>query len=53
MVARRRYSGRRDPLPTYLHYVFDRAQNVAQRDAFRSRANVLKHDEDLDKTLPR
>ncbi|MCC7192891.1 MAG: hypothetical protein IT444_08940 [Phycisphaeraceae bacterium] len=53
LIARRRYANHREPLPLYLHHIFDRAQNVAQRDAFRSRANVLKHDEDLDKALPR
>jgi preprotein translocase subunit SecA len=53
MVARRRFAGRKDALPSYLGRLFDRAQRAAQREAFRSRANVLKNDEELDKSLPR
>jgi preprotein translocase subunit SecA len=52
-LMRRRYAGRRDPLPQWLKRVFDFAQARAQRDAFRSRAAVLKHDEELDQALPR
>ena len=52
-AARTRYRGRTTPLPRYLKAIFDLAQQRAQRSAFRSRASVLRHDEELDRTLPR
>jgi preprotein translocase subunit SecA len=44
---------RQRPLPRWIVWVFDLAQIGAQRDAARSRARVLRHDEDLDRSLPR
>jgi preprotein translocase subunit SecA len=52
-VARRRYAGRSGPLPLWTRRVFDLAQGAAQRAAFQSRAGVLRHDEELDRSLPR
>jgi len=52
-LMRRRYARRTTPLPRSLVRLFNLAQKLAQRQAFRSRANVLRHDEELDRSLPR
>jgi len=52
-LLRRRYAGRTTALPLWVANVFNFAQKRAQRDAFRSRAGVLRHDEELDTALPR
>jgi len=52
-AMRRRYSRRHTPLPSWVSRIFDLAQKRAQRFAFQSRAGVLRHDEELDRTLPR
>ncbi|MCC6581478.1 MAG: prepilin peptidase [Phycisphaeraceae bacterium] len=52
-ALRRLYAGRTGPLPVRLRFVFNRAQQRAQRQAFGSRSQVLRHDEELDRTLPR
>lgn len=52
-LTRRRFARRHTPLPAWTVKVFDSAQRSAQRSAFRSRANVLRYDEELDRTLPR
>lgn len=52
-LARRRYQGRKGTLPLYLRSIFDLAQRRAQKQAFKSRAGVLRHDEELDRSLPR
>lgn len=52
-ILRRRYAGRSGPLPRGLAKLFDWAQRRASRQAFRSRAQVLRHDEELDDSLPR
>ncbi|MBL4700288.1 MAG: preprotein translocase subunit SecA, partial [Phycisphaeraceae bacterium] len=52
-ALRLRYANTHHPLPRWLKKVFDMAQKKAQNQAFASRASVLKHDEELDKSLPR
>lgn len=52
-MVRMRYANTHHPLPLWLKRVFDMAQKKAQNLAFQSRAQVLKHDEELDKSLPR
>lgn len=52
-AALRRYRSTRAPLPRWLMRLFNVAQNRAQNQAFKSRAAVLRHDEELDKALPR
>ncbi len=52
-TIKRAFMGRTTPLPRYLEKLFDRAQVEAQNVAFKSRAQVLKQDEELDRTLPR
>jgi len=52
-LLRARYYGRKSPLPKWIRYVFDTAQKRAQGQAAQSRASVLRHDEELDKSLPR
>ncbi|MCE9589126.1 MAG: hypothetical protein K8S99_01220 [Planctomycetes bacterium] len=52
-TLRRRFKGRTTPLPLWTRRVFDYAQGGAQNQAFRSRAMVLRHDEELDRALPR
>lgn len=52
-LLRRRFGKRDTPLPAWVKRVFDAAQRRAQRQAFRTRASVLRHDEELDRTLPR
>ena len=51
--ARLRYKGRKTPLPLRLRRIFDAAQRRAQRQAWVSRASVMRYDEDLDRVLPR
>jgi preprotein translocase subunit SecA len=51
-LLRKRYRSRRGPLPAWTVAAFDAAQRRAQRAAFKSRAGVLRHDEELDRTLP-
>jgi preprotein translocase subunit SecA len=51
-VLRLRYANTHHPLPRWLKQVFDMAQKKAQGLSFDSRAQVLKHDEELDKSLP-
>ncbi|HAI11616.1 MAG TPA: hypothetical protein DCM28_07915 [Phycisphaerales bacterium] len=52
-VMRLRYVNTHHPLPGWLKRVFNMAQKRAQNLSFASRAQVLKHDEELDKSLPR
>jgi preprotein translocase subunit SecA len=52
-LVRKMFQGRTTPLPATLERLFDRAQKQAQNVAFKSRAQVLKQDEELDRTLPR
>ena len=52
-ALRKRYRHRSGALPRWVVRVFDFAQIRAQRAAFRSRAGVLRHDEELDRSLPR
>jgi len=52
-TLRRIYRGKTTPLPRWIEKVFDHAQRAAQNIAFKSRAQVLKQDEELDRTLPR
>lgn len=52
-VLRLRYASTHNPLPKILRSIFDRAQKKAQNLSYASRADVLKHDEELDKSLPR
>jgi preprotein translocase subunit SecA len=52
-LIKRAFMGRTSPLPLSLEKLFDRAQVQAQNVAFKSRAQVLKQDEELDRTLPR
>lgn len=52
-LIRMRYANTHHPLPRSLKRVFDKAQRKSQNLAFDSRAQVLKHDEELDKSLPR
>jgi preprotein translocase subunit SecA len=52
-VMRQRFAGRSTPLPGWVDRLFGVAQARAQRQAARSRAQVLKHDEELDWALPR
>lgn len=52
-LLRRRYANRITPLPGTLTKLFDWAQRRASKQAFRSRAQVLRHDEELDDSLPR
>ena len=51
-ALRKRFGRRRRPLPHWVVRLFDFAQVRAQRAAFRSRAGVLRHDEELDRSLP-
>lgn len=51
-LLRRRYSGRTTPLPKRTKTIFMLAQRRAQRQAFSSRVSVMRHDEDLDRSLP-
>jgi preprotein translocase subunit SecA len=51
-AARARYRGRTTGLPKWQRWIFDLAQMRAQKQAFHSRASVLRHDEELDRTLP-
>ncbi len=46
------FRNRTTPLPDRVGYVFNLAQRRAQRQAFRSRYSVMRHDQDLDRTLP-
>ncbi len=52
-VVRKVFQGNTKPLAKPLEKLFDRAQKAAQNVAFKSRAQVLKQDEELDRTLPR
>jgi preprotein translocase subunit SecA len=52
-ALRARYGSFKRPLPGWIMRVFDVAQRRAQQRAFQSRVNVLRHDEDLDRALPR
>ncbi len=52
-ALRTRFAARHTPLPAWTKRVFDRAQRKAQNQAFKSRAQVLRQDEELDRTLPR
>ncbi len=52
-ALRARYRQRKTPLPGWVKVVFDQAQKRAQRQSFKSRAGVLRHDEELDRMLPR
>lgn len=52
-ALRKMYAGRKGPLGGQLRYIYDFAQSLAQRQAFKSRAMVLRHDEELDRSLPR
>ena len=52
-TLQRYYGNRTKPLPQRVRFVFDLAQRRAQRQAFASRYSVMRHDEDLDRTLPR
>ncbi|MCX5660247.1 MAG: hypothetical protein NTW19_11065 [Planctomycetota bacterium] len=52
-TLRKRFGKRATPLPGWVMRVFDLAQRRAQRRSFQSRLAVLRHDEDLDRTLPR
>lgn len=52
-VVRMRFAGTHHALPGWLTRVFNMAQKKAQNLSFASRAQVLKHDEELDKSLPR
>ena len=40
------------PAPKWASKLHDLAQRRAQNKAFKSRASVMRHDEDLDRTLP-
>jgi len=53
VVLRGRYARRTSPLPNWIIRVFDMAQRRAERMSFNSRRQVLKHDEELDRALPR
>jgi len=48
-----RFRNRSTPLPRWTRLVFARAQHRAQQRAFHSRLSVMRHDENLDKSLPR
>ncbi len=50
---RTRFAGRTTPLPKWVRFVFNLAQRRAQNKAFHARASVLRHEEDLDRSLPR
>lgn len=52
-MLRRMFAGRTTPLPGWVMKVFDHGQRRAQNEAFHSRKMVLRHDEELDKSLPR
>jgi preprotein translocase subunit SecA len=52
-LLRRRFMGRTTPLPLWVRRAFNYAQRRAQNQAFKSRAQVLRHDEELDRSLPR
>jgi len=51
-AIRRMFRGRSKPLPGWSIRVHDLAQRRAQRKAFQSRASVMRHDQDLDRSLP-
>lgn len=52
-LAQKRFASRSDPLPQWLDSLFKAAQSRAQYRAYQSRASVLRHDEELDWSLPR
>lgn len=52
-ALRVRFTGRTTPLPRWTKLLFIRAQNNAGRLASRSRAAVLRHEQELDRMLPR
>ncbi|MDP6153687.1 MAG: hypothetical protein QF785_09950 [Phycisphaeraceae bacterium] len=51
-ALRRRYATQTTPVPSWAKVVFDRAQQRAQRLAFRARAMTLRHEDHLDESLP-
>ncbi len=51
-TVKRLYANRDTPLPAWTRKIHDQAQRRAQRKAFYSRASVMRHDEDLDRSLP-
>ncbi len=52
-AIRRMFANRTTPLPLWTRRSHDIAQRRAQRKAFHSRLSVMRHDEDLDKSLPK
>jgi preprotein translocase subunit SecA len=51
-ALRKMFAGRIQPLPKWVMKAFDHGQRKAQNEAFHSRKMVLRHDEELDKSLP-
>ena len=51
-LLQHRYAGRTTPLPNRLGMVFSHAQRRATAIALRSRLMMIRHDHNLDKTLP-
>ncbi len=52
-LFRRLFAGRTVPLPAWTEKTHELGQRKAQQKAFHSRASVTRHDEDLDRSLPR
>jgi preprotein translocase subunit SecA len=52
-ALRQIFTERTTPLPAWVRLLFQTAQHHAQKQALASRASVMHHDEDLDRTLPR
>lgn len=51
-LLRARFGKRKKPLPGWVSRVFDIAQKRAQKQSLNSRMQVLKQDQELDKSLP-
>jgi len=51
-VFRRMYVGKTTPLPSWVQKSHNMAQRLAQRKAVHSRTSVMRHDQDLDRSLP-
>jgi len=52
VTIRRLFAHRSTPLPSWTIVAHNLAQRRAQQRAFRSRASVMRHDQELDQSLP-
>lgn len=51
-TLRRMYGRQSTPIPAWAQKAHDLAQRRAQNKAFHSRSSVMRHDQDLDRSLP-